>query len=217
MENTVGYARTSTKGKKGEREQNIDTQIIKLKELGLPTEHIFFDEGISGSIPATDRKGFQDLMKFARDNDIDKLYTFEISRLGRAFYDTLTLYMELEQAGIHVISLSPNEAWTKTDDPHIRKLYVSLFSWVAENEKRALSERIKLGIERHKKEHGSWGKKRREINRRSVAQYRSRGMSWEEIARKIDVPTSTLRDHRRRWERDDQLKRIEDAGHLEVE
>ncbi|AKB85986.1 recombinase family protein [Methanococcoides methylutens] len=214
MEYSVGYARTSTKGKLGTREQNIETQILKLKELGIPAEHIFFDEGISGSVHAKDRKGFQDMMKFIQSKDITKLYTFEISRLGRTFYNTLTLFMELEQDGVQIISLSPNETWTKTEDTNIRKLFISLFTWVAENERRTTQERIKIGIERHKKEKGKWGKPRREINRRAVAQYRANGSTWEEIARKMDIPSSTLRDHRKRWEREDQLKRIEGAGEL---
>ena len=57
LKNAVGYARTSTK------EQNIDTQILQLKNKGIPAEQIFFDEEISGRVPAEKRPGFKQLLK----------------------------------------------------------------------------------------------------------------------------------------------------------
>jgi putative DNA-invertase from lambdoid prophage Rac len=74
--NIIGYARTSTK------EQNIDTQILQLKNKNIPDEQIFFDEGVSGSVPANQRKGFKQLLDFVDENEVNTIYVFEISRLG---------------------------------------------------------------------------------------------------------------------------------------
>ncbi|ATU08036.1 recombinase family protein [Methanohalophilus portucalensis] len=199
---SVGYARTSTK------EQNIDTQIIQLKNNGIPDENIFFDEGVSGSVTATKRHGFKQMLKLIEENDIDTIYLFEISRLGRTFIDTLNLIMDFEDKGIKVVSLSPSESWSTVGDSHYRKLLISLFGWVAENEKRILQERIKIGIQRHKKENDSWGRPSKEPNKRKVMDYRKKGLTWAEIARTMNIPASTMYKYKDKWEEQDKLEKI---------
>ncbi|NPE28641.1 recombinase family protein [Methanococcoides sp. SA1] len=75
----------------------METQILQLKNKGIVAEQIFFDEGVSGSVPAEKRLGFKQLLKCIESNDIDTIYLFEISRLGRTFIDTLNLVMFLKQ------------------------------------------------------------------------------------------------------------------------
>ncbi|WP_048063115.1 recombinase family protein [Methanococcoides burtonii] len=65
--------------------------------------------------------------------------------------------MDFEDKGIRVVSLSPSESWSTIEDSHYRRLLTSLFGWVTENEKRILQERIKVGIERYKKENDKCG------------------------------------------------------------
>ena len=206
---SAGYARTSTHGKKGTNEQNIETQIYQLKKQGIDKRDIFYDEGISGSISANERPGFQNLIKHVEKEGIDIIYTFEISRLGRTFFDTLQILMDMEQRGIRIISLSPNETWTDITDPNLRGLFFSIFSWVAENEKRALQERIKIGVERAKKENGTWGRPRKEPNKRIVMQHRARGLTWAEVARVMNIPPSTLYKYRDQWKREEEQEKIQ--------
>ncbi|NPE28194.1 recombinase family protein [Methanococcoides sp. SA1] len=203
MKKSVGYARTSTK------DQNIDTQILQLKNKGILTEQIFFDEGISGSVPAEKRPGFKMLLKCIESNNIDTIYLFEISRLGRTFIDTLNLVMEFEGKGIRVISLSPSESWSTIEDAHYRKLLTSLFGWVAENEKRVLQERIKVGIERYKKENKKWGRPTKEPDKKEVMKYRNKGLTWSEISRVMNIPASTLYKYRDIWEEQKRAEKIE--------
>ena len=202
LKNSVGYARTSTK------EQNIDTQILQLKNKGIPAEQIFFDEGISGSIPAEKRAGFKQLLKCIESNDIDTIYLFEISRLGRTFVDTLNLIMEFEDKGIRIVSLSPSESWSTIEDSHYRRLLTSLFGWVAENEKRILKERIKVGIERYKKENDKWGRPTKEPDKKEVMKYRKKGLTWAEISRVMNIPASTLYKYRDVWEERSRVEKV---------
>lgn len=203
IDNSVGYARTSTK------DQHIETQILQLKNKGIPDNRIFFDEGVSGSVHANKRHGFKQLLKCMDENDIDTIYLFEISRLGRTFIDTLNLVMEFEDKGIRVISLSPSESWSTVGDSHYRKLLISLFGWVAENEKRILQERIKIGIQRYKKENGGkWGRKTKEPDRKTVTKYLAKGMKHAEIARVMNIPPSTLYKYKDEWLCQDKLERI---------
>lgn len=201
-EKSVGYARTSIK------DQNIDTQILQLKNKGITPEQIFFDEGISGSVPAPKRAGFKKLLKYIELNDVDTIYLFEISRLGRTFIDTLNLIMEFEEKGIRVVSLSPSESWSTTGDPHYRRLLISIFGWVAENEKRILKERIKVGIERYKKENDKWGRPTKEPDKKEVMKYRDKGLTWSEISRVMDIPASTLYKYRDIWEERSRIDKV---------
>ena len=202
INNSVGYARTSTK------DQHIETQILQLKQKGIRDEQIFYDEGISGSIHASKRKGFIQMMKFIEANKVDNIYLFEISRLGRTFIDTLNLVMDFEDKGIRVVSLSPSESWSTVGDSHYRKLLISLFGWVAENEKRILQERIKVGIERYKTENDSWGRPTKEPDKKKVMNYRDKGLTWAEIARAMDIPASTMYKYKDEWMKQDKLEKI---------
>jgi len=207
---SAGYARISTTGKKGNHEQNIETQISLLKKEGIEPENIFFDEGISGSVPAMERPGFQTMIKHIEKEGIDTIYTFEISRLGRTFYDTLTLIMDMEKRGIRIISMSPNESWTKMTDPNLRGLFVSIFSWVAENEKRTLQERIKAGIERSRNENNDkWGRPKKEPDRKTAMQHKARGLTWAEVARVMQIPKSTMYTYAKKWKREQEKEIIE--------
>jgi len=77
----VGYVRTSTK------EQDLANQIRQLKDKGVKDDHIFEDGAVSGITPAKRRNGFRKLLQFIEDNadSVDRLYVFELSRLGRSF------------------------------------------------------------------------------------------------------------------------------------
>jgi DNA invertase Pin-like site-specific DNA recombinase len=180
----IGYARTSRK------DQIIDNQIIALKKAGV--EKIFVDEGISGIVAPAKRRGFSELLEFIENNNVERLYLFELSRLGRSFLETLNLFMEFEERGIKVISLSPSESWTKLEDKAMRELLLSIFAWVAEQERKHLIERTKAGLERAKAEGKKLGRPQREIDWKKVKQYRDKGLSYSAISRLLDIPYSTL-------------------------
>ncbi|MBP1909198.1 DNA invertase Pin-like site-specific DNA recombinase [Methanolobus bombayensis] len=176
--------------------------------MGIDTSHIFFDEGISGDVPADDRQGFQDMLKHLRKNDITWVYTFEISWIGRTYYDTLETLIELEKSGIRIVSLSPNESWTKIEDPVMRGVFISFYAWAAENEKRSVQERVKSGIRRVRAEGKTWGRPTKEPNRSLFTRYKNKGHNIAEISRLMDIPDSTLSKYVREWKRQDEQERI---------
>ncbi|WP_167879263.1 recombinase family protein [Methanococcoides vulcani] len=132
----------------------------------------------------------------------------EISRLGRTFVDTLNLIMDFEEKGIRVVSLSPSESWSTIEDSHYRRLLTSLFGWVAENEKRILQERIKVGIERYKKENDKWGRPTKEPDKKEVMKYRKKGLTWAEISRVMNIPASTLYKYRDIWDERSRVEKV---------
>jgi putative DNA-invertase from lambdoid prophage Rac len=63
---------------------------------------------------------------------------------------------------------------------------------VAERERENLSERMKAGVARARKEGKHIGRPFREINWRKVDEYRAKGVSWSAVSRVTDIPYNTL-------------------------
>jgi len=203
IKNPVGYCRTSTK------DQDIDLQINLLKAEGISSERIFFDVGVSGSVPAERRQGYKQMTNFIKSNEVDAIYCFEISRLGRTSMETLKLVEALENADIRVISLSPSEAWSKNCDPLFRELIVHMMSWVANMERRMLKERVKAGVQEYRDKHGTWGPRKREPNQAKVEKMVGQGMKLSQVARELKIPPSTLYKYWGIWQNEKRIEYVE--------
>jgi DNA invertase Pin-like site-specific DNA recombinase len=187
----IGYVRVST------QDQNSDNQKNILVSAGIPEDCIFTDHGVSGTVPARKRPGFKKVLQFIKDHPgVKYLYIYELSRLGRTTYETISIIQDLEEAGITVWSLSPNEAFTRSEDKAVRQLLVMILSWVAERERSNLVERTKAGLDRAKTEGKQLGRPRNEINWPLVETMRKDGYSWEEVAKKLKLTPMQL--YRRR-------------------
>lgn len=185
--NRIGYARTSRK------DENITNQILAIRGRAgdIP---VFADPGVSGIIPAADRPQFKRMMEYIEEHkgEIKELWVFEISRIGRSFLETLELVLKLESEGIRIKSVSPKESWLDIDDPSIRQLIFTLFSWVADREREYLIERTKAGQERAKAEGKKIGRPEMQINWREFDKYKNKGLSYSAISRIMDVSYPTL-------------------------
>jgi len=203
---SLGYARTSRE------EQNISNQLRKLREIGLEPKNIYDDEGVSSLTPAKKRKGFKQVFERVKNGEVDKLYVFEISRLGRTSGESLQLFIEIESYGTMIMSLSKNEAWTQiTDIPGIRNIFSALFSWFAELERNSLVERTKIGIERARAEGKTIGRPERQPDKKEYLKWKNQGLKTAQIARVMQVPTSTLYKWVERWEEEERVKRNKEA------
>jgi DNA invertase Pin-like site-specific DNA recombinase len=138
---SAGYARTSTE------KQNISSQLAALKDVGIPIDLIFFDEGISGMKAPEERKGYRRLMKMIEAGGVQDLYVFELSRIGRDTISTLGELIRLERAGVTVHSLSPQEKILEETQPAFRPLLISALQIAAEIERVHISERTRAGLE----------------------------------------------------------------------
>jgi DNA invertase Pin-like site-specific DNA recombinase len=208
MGKILGYARTSTS------KQEIDNQISALKEAGVLPENIYSDDGISGSTNAKNRKQFKKVFEMIQNKEVDILYVFELSRIGRSSGDTIRLFIEIEQFGTQIISLNPQEAWTNYSNDvmnGIRNIFIAMFSWFAEIEKKCLSERTKLGQDRARREGKIIGRPEKEPDKKEYVKYKNRGLKPAQIARVMQVPTSTLYRWVERWEEEERVKRNEEV------
>lgn len=110
------YARVSTQ-KQG-RDQTIDSQVEALRSWAttqgheLKFEHVFIDEGYSGS--RLDRPALDRLRDAAREDEFDVVAVYSPDRLARRHAYQVLLLEEFRRAGCDVALVHR----PITDDPH---------------------------------------------------------------------------------------------------
>jgi site-specific DNA recombinase len=136
------YARVSTE--RQERQQTIDSQLAALRAWAtagghaLAEEHVFRDEGYSGS--RLDRPGLDALRDAARDGAVDLIAVVSPDRLARRYAYQVLLLEEFRRAGCEIMFLNH----PITDDPN-DQLLLQIQGAIAEYERAVLSERFRRG------------------------------------------------------------------------
>ncbi len=185
----MAYLRVSTE------EQTVMTQKIAIikwaKEQDYQILYFFEDPAISGKIPAITRHGFRDLIETVKNSDVDAVLVYELSRVGRTFWDTLDAIKAIEKYS-PLISCSPRESFLQTTDSSIRKLMIGILTWVAEREREMLVQRTKDGIFRAKNAGKEIGRPQKLINKDNLIVLLSQDISREKIAQQLGVSKATL-------------------------
>jgi len=87
------------------------------------------------------------MLEGAHRRDFDVLLIWALDRLSRqGVAETLAYLTKLRAAGVAV--RSQREDWLNTSEPLVGELLVSVFSWVAKQERARHSERTKAGLKR---------------------------------------------------------------------
>ena len=189
MKYAFAYLRVSTE------EQTVLNQ--KLAMQGWAHSHdfqildYFEDSSVSGKTAAIGRKGFQELSKIIALESVDAVLVYELSRVGRTFWDTLEAIKAIEQYS-PLISCSPRETFLQTTEPSIRKLMLGILTWVAERERELLVQRTKDGIVRAKSVGKHIGRPRKVLNTAELINHLSQDKSKLMIARELGVSKATL-------------------------
>ena len=180
------YARVSAKG------QITRLQIRELEQYaercGWTTVQ-YTDEGYSGWLrhrPALDR-----LMADARLRKFDVVLVWKLDRFGRSVHQLIENVRELDFLGIRFVA--PSQAIdTDTRSPHGWFL-INVFAAFAEFERDVQLDRVKAGIAAARAKGVHWGRPRKAFRIDKALEMRVSGMSWRRIARKLNVPESTIR------------------------
>lgn len=195
----VAYLRVST------GEQTVENQRIAIEDWARGNGYLivkyYIEEGVSGKIPALKRPGFRRLLEEVAIMNPKPLITlvYELSRVGRSFYETMEAIRALESIGVPIISVSPRESFLQSLDPSMRKLILAIFSWVAERERELLSQRTREGMRRARLEGKHVGRPRKPVNKKVVLKYLEKGLTMSAVARIVGVSPKTLKRRLMEW------------------
>jgi len=144
---SVIYARCST----NETKQDINNQINPLRKLAEALNLNIIEEYVDYSSGGdSNRPQFQQMLRDAKKHKFDIILIWALDRFSReGILNTLSYLKDLKQSNIALKSL--NESWLDTREEGISELLIAIFSWVASQERKRLSERIKAGIKRKDK------------------------------------------------------------------
>jgi putative DNA-invertase from lambdoid prophage Rac len=164
--------------------------------MGGDFNRVFTDEGVSGSVQASKRQGFGDLLKYIDKGDVVCVYS--VDRLGRDAIDVQTTVRDLLEQGVtvDVHGLGPIAG-------DAGKIILAVLAQVAEGERRKINERTAAGratamehLERTGKTHKGKFSMGRPLEADPVA---VRKWKWENkasisvTAKKFDLSQSTIK------------------------
>lgn len=136
----IFYARVSSS------DQNLSRQLERAKQVHA--DRIFADK-ISGK--SLKRPQFERMMKFIREGDTVEVLSLD--RLSRNYNDLKSLIMKFRQMGVTFISDDLPELHTGNEllDNAMLDLFITMLSFVAQNEREKIRERQAEGIALAKK------------------------------------------------------------------
>ena len=158
------YARVS----KNDETQDVGNQLKPLRDFAKALSGEVIDEYVDrASGGRSDREEFLRMLSDADKRNFDLIICWALDRLSReGILNTLGYLERFKRNGIALKSLK--ESWLDTRDKGISELLLAIFSWVAEQERKRISERVKAGLAKRKGEgkrlgrpHGSKDKRPR--------------------------------------------------------
>lgn len=165
----VGYARVS------KTDQNPQLQLDALHEAGAVK--VFTDHGVSGA--KTSRPELDACLEYLRPNDT--LAVWKLDRLGRSTRHVLEVIDQLHERGIGFRSLTEGI----TTEGAMGKAMLTIIAAFAELERSNLIERTRAGLAAAAANNRKGGR-RPTFTEEDIAkarEYRSRGMSAQEVAK----------------------------------
>jgi len=183
----VIYVRVSTSN------QNVESQLLQLREAAkiqnVKVIAEIADQGISGTKSRKEREGFDRLHKMMEAKKVDVILCWSIDRISRSMLD-LAQFLETVQANnvdlyCHQQSISTNS----TAGRLIFNIFSSLASW----EREMITERVRMGIERAKKNGVKLGRPTNvtEDTKDQVLALRRQGISIGQIAKRLKIGVGT--------------------------
>lgn len=148
---TVGYIRVSGLSQVRDQE-SLPRQEQRIRDYcklrGLTEPLIIADEGVS--VFKENRQGFQKLVDLCKQNRVETLIIYDLSRLSRSVRTTLAFIEDLiQKQGIEFVSLCQN---IETNTPH-GKAFIALLSVFNQLYRDEIAYKTKLALH-HKKMKG---------------------------------------------------------------
>jgi len=181
------YARVSTK----DQGQELETQLQPLRDWvaaqgrGDELYNTYTDQASGGDL---DRPGWQSLSNDWRTGIIDTVAVLRLDRAFRSVVDMHNVLAELEGRGIRFAAITqPIDTGTP-----VGKLLITVLGGVAEFERDMISERVKEGLARAKRQGIKLGRKRKPLSPERAAIYLEKFGNPAAAAAALGVSRSTL-------------------------
>ena len=189
MQYALAHLRVSTE------DQTVMNQKLALErwaqDHGFQIVHFFEDSAVSGKIPAIKRRAFNDLLDLVKIAPVDAILIYELSRVGRTFWETLDAIKAIEEFA-PLVSCSPRESFLQTTEPSVRKLMIGILTWVAEREREMLVQRTKDGMTRAKASGKSLGRPKKMVDKSKLIELLAENQSRIKIAKSLGISKATL-------------------------
>ena len=189
MRYAFAYLRVSTE------EQTVQNQKLALEKWAQLNGYLildyFEDPAISGKVPATQRRGFQEMLDLVKVAGVDAVLVYELSRVGRTFWDTLDAIKAVERYA-SLISCSPRESFLQTTESSIRKLMIGILTLTAERERELLVQRTKDGMQRARVAGKGIARPQKTVDKDKLIILLAENHSKTRIARSLGVSKATL-------------------------
>jgi putative DNA-invertase from lambdoid prophage Rac len=182
---TFLYARVST------ADQTTANQALEVSGAGFNVEsHRIISECVSGSVPASERKGFAKLMDKLEAGDV--LIVTKLDRLGRNAMDVRATVEKLADMGVrvHCLALGGIDLCSPAG-----KMTMGVITAVAEFERDLIIERTQAGLARAVAEGKTLGRKPAltEGQQVSVRNRLGNGETVSALAREFNTSRTTIR------------------------
>jgi putative DNA-invertase from lambdoid prophage Rac len=187
MSQSIAYFRVST------TDQSIESQR---QLLGGGFDQEFSDVGVSGAVPAADRKGFSELLGYIRKGDV--LHVASVDRLGRDALDVQSTVRSLMAKGVAIDVLGLGRIGSGAGE-----LILAVLAQVADMERKRIVDRTAAGRETARRLLAETGKTQRgktSLGRPKVAdadavrQWRQQnGASISQTAANFGISTATTK------------------------
>ena len=184
------YARVSTKDK----EQNPENQLIKLRQYCKMKNWDFKEYIDHASGAKKDRPGLKSIMS---DLDhLDGILVIRLDRFGRSLQNLLDNLNQIRSQGKFFEAIDQGLKISEKKDP-MNDFMLAILGAAAEFERELISERVKDGMARAKREGKLIGRgrsKRSKDMEKRILQLAEQGESIRMIAQKCNIPRSTVHD-----------------------
>jgi putative DNA-invertase from lambdoid prophage Rac len=135
------------------------------------------------------RPELEHLILDAKRGSFDTVLVWALDRLGRRMGETAAIVLELDRIGVTVLSVC--EPWLDQPGP-VRHLLVSLFDWIAAQERARLVERTNAGLARARAQGKRLGRPSVSLNPHAIRLELAKGGTLDQIAKRLGVGRSTF-------------------------
>ena len=181
------YARVST------TDQSTESQLLDLRryisDRGWQTFREYCDNGVSGTKDS--RPALNELMNDAKKRKFDTVLVWRFDRFARSTRHLINALEEFKNLGIDFVSYQEN---IDTSSP-LGSAIFTIISAVAQLERDIIAERVKAGLRRAVENGKKLGRPKAGIDEEEVVRLREKGLSFREIARRLNLSKSTVARH----------------------